>query len=154
MQMSEGATPTIAVLPDFGVNDVKDNGRVLVTKDFMAIKHALHGSTRSSDGQMEAVFHYSHLELQECKQNHIAIYAEMMGDIMCYHQAIPQHNEVEDHVKNNHWKLVKRDQVTPDTDILPKIWAMCRKQNLMTNGIKSHMDRLSMNSRKQVYGAT
>ena len=67
-------------------------------------------------------------------RNPIAFRAEMMGDIMYYHQAIRPPdaqefvkaviNEVEDHVKNNHWELVKRDQVPSDMAILPAIWDM------------------------------
>jgi len=106
--------------------------------------------------QMEAgLFHDSHLELLE--------YAEMMGDIMYFHQAIRQPDaqdfvktivkEVEAHVNNNHWGLVEREDVPPDTDILPAEWAIYCKRNLTTNEIKCHKTRLNNHSGKQVYCA-
>ena len=61
-------------------------------------------------------------------------------------------NEVEAQVKNKHWELVRRDQVPPDTDILPAIWTMHRKQNLITDKIKCHKARLNIHGGKQVYG--
>ena len=85
-----------------------------------------------------------------------------MGDIMYFHQAIMQPDawefvkaivkEVKAHIKNEHWKLVRRSEVPPDMDILPSIWAMHCKQYLMTNKIKGHKARLNIHGRKQVYG--
>ena len=44
-----------------------------------------------SDGQTKAdLFHDSHLDLQEHKRNPIAFHADMMGDILYYHQTIKQ----------------------------------------------------------------
>jgi hypothetical protein len=96
-------------------------------------------------------------------RNPIVFHAEMMGDIMYFHQAIKQPDtgefakavmkEVEAHVKNDHWVLVKREEAPPDTDILPLVWAMCRKRNLTTNEIKGHKARLNIHGGKQVYGA-
>ena len=86
----------------------------------------------------------------------------MMGDIMYFHQAIRQPDagdfvkavvkEVEGHVRDKHWVLVKREEVPPDTDVLPATWAMRRKRNLMTNKIKGHKARLNIHCGNQVYG--
>ncbi len=38
----------------------------------------------------EDLFHNQHLDLQQCMRNPIAFFAEMMGDIMYYHQALQQ----------------------------------------------------------------
>jgi hypothetical protein len=83
----------------------------------------------------------------------VALHAEMMGDIMYYHQAIQQDDasefvkaiekEVEAHVKENHRELVKRIDVPPDTDVLQAIWSMRHKQNKA---------RLNIHGGKQVYG--
>ena len=77
----------------------------------------------------------------------IAFHLEMMGDIIYLHQVLKQPDtwefvkaimkEVETHIKDNHWKLVKQFKVPPDTDVLPSIWAMHHKQNLTTNKMKS-----------------
>ena len=66
-----------------------------------------------------------------------AFYAEMMGDVMYFHQAIKQPdagefvkavmNEVETHIKDEHWKLVKQSEVLQGMDLLLSIWAMHHK---------------------------
>jgi hypothetical protein len=76
-----------------------------------------HQSTTSRDETPEDLFHDQHLELQEHMQNPIAFHAKMMGDIMYYHQALQQPDakqfvdavvkEVNGHVNNKHWELVK-----------------------------------------------
>ena len=48
--------------------------------------------------------------------------------------------------------LGKQSEVPPGTDVLPSIWAMHCKQNLMTNEIKGHKARLNIHGGKQVYG--
>ena len=60
--------------------------------------------------------------------------------------------EVEVHINDEHWKLVKQSEEPPGMDVLPPIWSMCCKQNIMTNKIKGHKDRLKIHGRKQVYG--
>ena len=71
-----------------------------------------------SEGQTEAdLFYDNHLDLQECMRDPVAFHAVMMGNIMYFHQAIKQPDaqesikaimkEVEAHVKDNHWELVK-----------------------------------------------
>jgi hypothetical protein len=110
----------------------------------------------------EDLFHDQHLELQEHMRNPIAFHAEMMGDIMYFQQALQQPDaehfikavikEVNCHVDNNHWALVKRDTVPDDVQIVPSVWTMCRKRDLTTNEIKSHKACLNLQGGKQVYG--
>jgi len=106
--------------------------------------------------------HDEWLELQERMRNPIAFHAEMMGDIMYYHQAMKQHDaaqftdavvkEVNGHVEMGNWQLVRRDQV-PDPDyILPSVWAMRRKRNLTTNEITKYKARLNIHGGKQTFG--
>ena len=64
----------------------------------------------------------------------IALHAEMMDDIMYYHQAIKQYDaqdfinsiieKVNSHVKAKCWKLIKHTEVPAGIDVLPSIWAM------------------------------
>ena len=64
----------------------------------------------------------------------LEFYAEMMGDIMYYHQAIKQYDaqdfvnaivkEVNCYVKAKCWKLIKHMEVPTGTDVIPSIWAM------------------------------
>ena len=172
MQDSEGAVPADAVLPDAGTSShgrQRKMSRAMAEsvsqRDFYGNKNMYYMANQGiAHEQTEAdLFHDSHLELQERMENPMAFHAEMMGDIMYYHQAIKQPdaqefvkavvNEVEAHVRNKHWELVRRDQVPSDTDILPAIWAMRRKRNLTTNEVKGHKARLNIHGGKQVYGA-
>ena len=110
----------------------------------------------------EDEFHDWHLELQERMSHPIAFHAEMMGDIMYLHQALRQPDaaefvkavvkEVNGHVENGNWQLIRRDQVPPDVEVMPSVWAMRRKRNLTTNAIVKYKARLNLHGGKQIYG--
>ena len=95
-------------------------------------------------------------------RNPIAFHAEMMGDIMYLHQALKQKDasqfvdavvrEINGHVENDHWKLVKQDSVPNDVQIVPYVWSLRRKRNLTTNEITKHKARLNLHGGKQIYG--
>jgi hypothetical protein len=121
-----------------------------------------HQPTTSCNETPEDLFHDQHLELQERMQNPIAFHAEMMGDIMYYHQALQQPDakqfadavvkEVNGHVDNKHWELVKQEEVPEDVQVVPSVWSMWRKRNLTTNEITKHKARLNLHGGKQVFG--
>ena len=106
--------------------------------------------------------HDEHLDLQERMRHPIAFHAEMMGDIMYYHQAMKQDDanefvnaivkEVNGHVDNEHWKLIKRHEVPEDQEVIPSVWSMRRKRNLTTNEITKYKARLNVHGGKQTYG--
>jgi hypothetical protein len=106
-----------------------------------------HQTTTSFNETPEDLFHNRHLELQERMRNPIAFHSEMMGDVMYYHQALQQPDakqfanavikEVNGHVDNKHWELVKGEEVPKDAQVVPSVWSMQRKQNLTTNEISS-----------------
>ena len=98
----------------------------------------------------EAEFQYAldhdfHLGLQDRMRHPIAFHAEMMGDIMYFHQAMQQDDadefvkavvkEVNGHIEHNRWQLVHRDQVPEGIDPIPSVWSMRRKRNLTTNEV-------------------
>jgi len=113
-----------------------------------------HQSTASHDETPADLFHDQHLALQERVRNPIAFHAEMMGDIMYYHQALQQPDakqfadavvkEVNGHVDNNHWRLIKREDVPEDAQVVPLVWSMRHKCNLTTNKITKHKARLNL----------
>jgi hypothetical protein len=121
-----------------------------------------HKSTTSRDETPEDLFHKQHLGLQERMQNPIAFHAKMMGDIMYYHQALQQPDakqfadavvkELNGHVDNKHWELLKQEDVPEDVQVVPSVWSMWRKHNLTTNKITKHKARLNLHGRKQVFG--
>ena len=86
----------------------------------------------------------------------------MMGDIMYFYQVIMQSDtqefvnaiikEVEAHIRDEHWKLVKQSKELPGTYLQPSMRAMYCKWNLMTNKIRGHKARLNIHGSKQMYG--
>ncbi len=86
----------------------------------------------------------------------------MMGDIMYLHQALRQPDarefvkavikKVNGHIDNNHWKLIPRTEVPEDTEVVPSVWAMHRKQDLMTGRVTKHKPRLNLHGGNQEFG--
>jgi hypothetical protein len=119
-------------------------------------------STKAFNETPEDSFHNYHLDLQELMQNPIALHAEMMCDIMYYDQALQQPDakqfanavvkEVNGHVNNKHWTLVKQKDVPKEAQVVPSVWAMRRKRDLTTKKVIKHKARLNLHARKQVYG--
>ncbi len=169
-QISEGDT---AVDPNVNANS-SQHGRVCTMSRKVADSTAqrnfygtagMHYMANQSllTGKMpEALLHDQHLELQEGMINPITFHAKMMGDIMYFQQALQQPDvehfikavikEVNGHVDNGHWVLVKQDMVPDDVQIVPSVWSMCRKRGLTRSEIKSHKARLNLHGGKQVYG--
>jgi hypothetical protein len=91
-------------------------------------------------------------------QNPIAFHAEMMGDIMYYDQALQQPDakqfanakvkEVNGHVDNKHWTLVKQKDFTKEAQVVPSVWAMWCKPDLTTNKVIKHKARLNLHGGK------
>ena len=161
MQDYEGAIPNHTVLSNSEANSPDRHCKMSqaiaksVRVAFYCKETCITCPQGSSDNQMEAdLFHDSHLKLQECMRNPGACHAEMMSDIMYYHQAIKPHDEgvfAKDIVNE---VLVRREQITPDTAILQAIQAMHCKQNLMNNKIKSHKAWLKILGGKQFTAPT
>ncbi len=119
-------------------------------------------STTAFDETPEDLFHDYHLDLQESMQNPIAFHDEMMGDIMYYDQALQQPDakqfanaivkEVNGHVDNKLWTLVKQKDVPKEAQVVPSVWVMQCKRDLTTNKVIKHKARLNLHGGKQVYG--
>ena len=116
------------------------------------------------DGQtVEDRQHDAHLALQDRMSHPLAFHAEMMGAIMYFNQAIRQPDaerfveaiitEINGHVENKHWQLVKRSSLPSNAKVLPSIWSMHCKQDITTNEIKKYKARLNLHGGKQEYGA-
>jgi hypothetical protein len=132
-------------------------------RDFYGTRNMHYMAQPSTIGETpEDLFHDAHLELQERMRNPIAFHAEMMGDIMYLQQALRQHDaklfvdavikEINGHIDNKNWELIRQDTVPEDTQVVPSVWAMRRKRDLTTNEVKSHKARLNLHGGKQVYG--
>ena len=60
--------------------------------------------------------------------------------------------EVNGHIENKRWELVKQSEVPKDIDVIPSVWSMRRKRNLTMNEITKYKSRLNLHGGKQVYG--
>jgi hypothetical protein len=106
--------------------------------------------------------HDSHLDLQDCMRHPIAFFTKMMGDNMYLHQALRQPDarefvgavikEVNGLIDNNHWKLVPCTEVLDGTEVVPSVWTMQRKQDLMMGRVTKHKARLNLHGGKQEFG--
>ena len=97
------------------------------------------GELRESAADLE---HTYHLSVQDRMRNPIAFLAEMCGDVMYFARSIKQPDkkqfvdaivkEVNGHVENQNWKLIKRSEVPVGEPIQQSVWAMRWKRNLTT----------------------
>ena len=53
-----------------------------------------------------------------------------------------------------HWVVTPRLEVPKDTDVLPSVWAVRRKRNLMLGEITKLKARLNLHGGKQEFGMT
>jgi hypothetical protein len=60
--------------------------------------------------------------------------------------------EVNGHVENRIWELIKRSKVPVGEPIQQSVWAMRRKRNLTTGEIVKHKARLNLHGGMQEYG--
>jgi hypothetical protein len=105
-------------------------------------------STTAFEETPEDLFHDHHLDLQERMQNPIVFNAEMMSDNMYYNQALQQPDakqfanalvkELNGHVDNKHWILVKQEDVPSNTQVVPSVWEMRHKGDLTMNKVIKH----------------
>jgi len=106
--------------------------------------------------------HDKTLEMEERMRNPVAFAAEMMGDIMYFHQAMRQPDsdrfvdalvkEINAHVDHENWEVVTMDEKPEDEELIPAVWAMRRKRNLVTNEITKYKARLNIHGGKQTLG--
>ena len=100
----------------------------------------------------QSIFQIDHdlnLELKEKMCNPLAFAAEMLRDVMYFHQAMKEEDsdqfvsaavkEVNGHVGNQSRELVKVEDVPKDAEMI--LWAMMKKRNLLTNKITKYKER-------------
>jgi hypothetical protein len=123
-QEAEGGSPTTSTI----TAGTSRHGRVrtmskkmadsVSQQDFYGNANMHYMALQSLMGETdEDFFHDAHLKLQERMRNSIAFHAEMMGDIMYYHQALKQPDasqfmdtiikEINGHIDNKHYRLAK-----------------------------------------------
>ena len=60
--------------------------------------------------------------------------------------------EFDDHCQRKHWILIDRSQVPHGKNVLPSVWAMKRKRDILTGKIIKYKARLNVHGGKQIYG--
>jgi len=106
---------------------------------------------------------YDHsTDLTESMEDPIAFAASSNPDILHLQDAMKADDhkkfkkamaeEVKSHEDNDHWELIKRDQVPHDTPILPAVWAFRRKRRIATQEIYKWKARLNLHGGKQELG--
>ena len=60
--------------------------------------------------------------------------------------------EVNGHVENKHWALVKQSDIPDGVDVVPSVWSMQCKCDITTNEVKKYKARLNLHGGMQVYG--
>ena len=108
--------------------------------------------------------HDQELDMQERMRHPMAFHSEMLGDTMYFHQAMNQPDadsfvkatikEVNGHVDNGNWELTPKEEVPSEAELLPAVWAMIRKRDLVTNEITKYKARLNIHGGKQTLGVS
>jgi Reverse transcriptase (RNA-dependent DNA polymerase) len=83
-------------------------------------------------------------------------------DTMYYHEILNQPDkqqfieamvrEIEDHNEKQHWRLVRRNTLPPETRVLPSVWSVRRKRDLSTGEATKWKARLNVDGSKQQAG--
>jgi hypothetical protein len=84
--------------------------------------------------------HTAHLDLQDRMRHPVAFWSELCGDVMHFGQALQQPDsrqfvesvikEINGHIGNQNFELVKRSKVPVGEPIQQSVWSMRRKRNL------------------------
>ena len=60
--------------------------------------------------------------------------------------------EIDSHIENGNWELIKRQDIPKGQKVLPSVWAMRRKRRLDTQEVYKHKARLNLHGGKQELG--
>ena len=113
---------------------------------------------------MSAVINYDGTGELQFQEQHplIAFAASADPDTLYMHEAMAapdrdkflqsMDDEVRDHEKRGHWKIIPRSLVPKGHTILPMVWAMKRKRKIQTNEVYKWKSRLNVGGHKQTHG--
>ena len=100
--------------------------------------------------------------LQGRLSNPIAFATSVDPNIMYYHQAMkePDHEqfqrsvlkEIQDHEMNQHWEVIPKQDMRPNTKLLDMVWAMWRKRRIDTRQVYKRKARLNIHGGQQEHG--
>lgn len=150
-----------------------DQGGSYINKDGVRRSHRLMNNSPVSlmshvvdndDGQADIyeALHEDDLRIQKKLEDPISFKASADPDTMYWHQAMAQPDankfldaakkEFDAHCDNKHWDIIERKDVPRDKNVLPAVWAMKRKRDILTRKVKKYKARLNVHGGKQVFG--
>jgi hypothetical protein len=94
--------------------------------------------------------------------NPIVMMSSSDPDTMYYHEILQQHDkndfmdamelEINNHTSKRHWELIKRTSIKKNVRILPCVWSMRRKRDLITGKVVKWKARLNVDGSKRKNG--
>ena len=115
----------------------------------------------SYDAYYDAM-HQEDYKIQDKMKDPISFAASSDPDTLYWHQAMKQPDaeefrkaaikEFNDHCEKKHWVIIDRSEVPPGKNVLPAVWSMKRKRNILTRKVIKYKARLNIHGGKQVFG--
>ena len=106
--------------------------------------------------------HTHDYDIQKQMDQPISFLSKTDADTMYLHQAMSEPDkesfklaiakEIADHCKRKHWVVIPRNEVPHEQDVLPAVWSMKRKRDLVTRLPTKHKARINIHGGKQEYG--
>lgn len=117
-------------------------------------RYEAHVSIANYDGTLELPFQEQHpLLVYKATTNPDILYLDealMQPDRHEFVKAMLK--EVRDHERRGHWKVIPKWMVPPGRRILPAVWSMARKRELLSGLVYKWKSRLTLGGHKQVAG--
>jgi hypothetical protein len=105
------------------------------------------------------VFHDGGYNIQDNMEDPIAFAASTNPNIMHVDETMRAQDsaqflkamaeEVQAHTENDHWQVIKRENLPPGAEVLPSVWAMRRRHHIATQDIYKWKARLNIHGGKQ-----
>ena len=99
------------------------------------------------------VSHDWFLQEEENMSQPVAYANKDIGNIIYYHEAVNQPDtiefakaiikEINGHVDNDDWELVHKNTVPEGVNLVPSVWSMRRKRDLVTDEVVKYKARLN-----------
>ena len=106
--------------------------------------------------------HDDFIKVTDKMREPLAYLVEEVGDIMYYHQCIQQPDasefdpkivkEINGHENNKNWKSVDRSTIPEEVKVIPSVWSMRKKQDLVTNQVTKYKACLKLHGGIQELG--
>eukprot|EP00957_Ditylum_brightwellii_P208650 15358370-Ditylum_brightwellii.AAC.1 len=101
-------------------------------------------------------------EIDRHMEDSIAFSASNNPDTLYYHQAMRQPDrdsfiqviikEVNRHIEGQHWEMVRKEEIPKGAKVLDAVWAFKKKQDIKTQQVYKHKERLDVHGGQQQYG--